>query len=296
MVSPSVPTLYKGIIIDTASGCKGVDSVELFVTPIVLALPAPVLPNDTSICLKGDSISVEVAVRNSLYPGAWTYRSDAPAVFVDTSNDSTIFKAKVGVYTLSWSESNLGCVGGDSMTISILPQPKVNAGIDSTICAGKYIQLAGQGEAVSFQWIPIDSVVNANDTFTMTQAIYQNSFFILEGVNGLCKSRDTVAIFVMDCPSDIKVPSAFTPNGDGQNDFFSVFTYQMKTYEIWIFNRWGENVYYSNNVEETKWLNEGWDGTFKGTIQEVGTYVYLIKGTNRDDEKVTLKGNLSLLK
>jgi hypothetical protein len=70
----------------------------------------------------------------------------------------------------------------------------------------------------------------------------------------------------------------------------------MKTYEIWIFNRWGENVYYSNNLEETNWLNKGWDGTFKGTIQEVGTYVYLIEGTNRDDEKVTLKGNLSLLK
>lgn len=296
MVSPSVPTLYKGIIIDTASGCKGVDSVHLFVTPIVLALPAPVLPNDTSLCIIGDSISVAVAVGNSMYPGAWTYRSEALAFFVDTTNDSTVFKANVGIYTLSWSESNLGCVGSDSMTITVLPLPKVNAGIDSTICAGKLLQLAGQGDAQSFQWIPIDSVVNASDTNTTTLSIFQNSFFILEGLNGLCKSRDTVEIFVIDCPSDIKVPSAFSPNGDGQNDFFSVFTYQMKTYEIWIFNRWGENVYYSNDLAETNWLNKGWDGSFKGTVQEVGTYIYLIKGTNRDDEKVTLKGNLTLVK
>jgi gliding motility-associated-like protein len=296
MVSPSVPTLYKGIIIDTASGCKGVDSVHLFVTPIVLALPAPVLSNDTSLCIIGDSISVAVAVGNSMYPGAWTYRSEALAFFVDTMNDSTVFKANVGVYTLSWSESNLGCVGSDSMTITVLPLPKVNAGIDSTICAGKFLQLAGQGDAQSFQWIPIDSVVNASDTNTTTLSIFQNSFFILEGLNGLCKSRDTVEIFVIDCPSDIKVPSAFSPNGDGQNDFFSVFTYQMKTYEIWIFNRWGENVYYSNDLAETNWLNKGWDGSFKGTVQEVGTYIYLIKGTNRDDEKVTLKGNLTLVK
>ncbi len=297
-VSPATPTIYRGIVFDVASGCRGTDSTEILVTPLVLAVPAPVAQNDTSVCAHGDKVSLAVHATNSVYTGHWNYRSDESATFADINSPNTIVDLSVGEYVLTWIEYNLGCEGSDSMKLNVIPYPEVNAGTDSTICAGKFLRLYGSGNAGTYNWVPVDSVRDATDLLTPTTNIFTNLLFILEGENGngLCKSRDTVEIFVQECPSDIKVPSAFTPNGDGTNDFFSVFTYQLKSYEIWIFNRWGENVYYSNDLEQTSHLDRGWDGSYHGTIQELGTYVYYIKGVNRDDENIVLKGNLELIK
>ena len=298
IVSPSIPTLYKGIIFDVASGCKGDDSISVLVTPITVGIPNPIAQNDTSFCITGDSISISIMVSNSLYAGSWTYRSNAFASFSNITNPASNINTALGDFVVIWTENNLGCTGSDSFELHVLDYPLVNAGEDSIICSGKSIRLYGEGDAASFVWLPIDAVENANSLHSKTQNIFQDIYFILEGENGngLCKSRDTVEIFIQECPSDIKVPDAFSPNGDGINDFFTIFTYKMKDYEIWIFNRWGENLYYSNDLNETNLLEKGWDGRFNGSIQEVGTYVYLIKAVNRDDENIVLKGNLSIVK
>jgi gliding motility-associated-like protein len=70
----------------------------------------------------------------------------------------------------------------------------------------------------------------------------------------------------------IYVPNAFTPNRDGQNDFFSpVITGRpFMNYEFTIFNRWGEVVFYSTEYQES------WDGTYLGEISPLGSYVYTL--------------------
>ena len=71
---------------------------------------------------------------------------------------------------------------------------------------------------------------------------------------------DTVRLRVISCY--LKVPEAFTPNGDGMNDYFTVFV-SLEEYEIKIFNRWGEMVYHSQDPTELSDLHRGWDGTYK---------------------------------
>ena len=295
-VAPVLPTYYKATLYDTASLCWSYDTITVKVIPLVVALPNPSVANDTSICAYDDSVLVDLKVFNQLYPGNWTITSSQVIYFTDHSIPNQSVYLPIGVHSFVWTESNLGCTDNDSMTIHILSYPNIDAGNDTTLCKGKQIILQGIGNASNYRWFPSDSVINATELHSLTHKIYSDYILILEGTDDICKSTDTVSLKVINCPSDVKAPSAFSPNGDGNNDFFTVYTYQMKSYEIWIYNRWGENVYYSNNLDETNDLNKGWNGTYKGSIQEAGVYVYYIKALNSEDETIELKGNITLVK
>ena len=74
------------------------------------------------------------------------------------------------------------------------------------------------------------------------------------------------------------VPDAFTPNGDGINDFFKVSLFRpCDQYSMIIFNRWGQKIFESDDA-----ANARWDGTFKGEQSEEGTYIYLLKGGGQE--------------
>ncbi|MBN4049651.1 PKD domain-containing protein, partial [Bacteroidales bacterium AH-315-N07] len=90
----------------------------------------------------------------------------------------------------------------------------------------------------------------------------------------------------------IDVPTAFTPNNDGNNDRYYAFHAGIKKLlEFKIFNRWGELVF------ETDDINEGWDGTLRGKPQDMGTYVYYIVANSFiSEEPVVLKGNFTLIR
>ncbi|HSY76456.1 MAG TPA: PKD domain-containing protein, partial [Bacteroidia bacterium] len=91
------------------------------------------------------------------------------------------------------------------------------------------------------------------------------------------------------------VPDAFTPNHDGLNDVFMVEGKYICDFEIWIFDRWGMQLYHSTDI------TKGWNGTVGGDSQKAqeDTYVYLIKARDcRDDQHQlhTVVGKVTLLK
>jgi gliding motility-associated-like protein len=95
---------------------------------------------------------------------------------------------------------------------------------------------------------------------------------------------------------ELFLPNAFTPNNDGKNDYFHMTQRGggIKLGEMKIFNRWGQEIYTSRNVED-----KGWDGTFKGVPQNSDTYFYVIvyncndKGEN--SQKIA-KGDIILIR
>lgn len=89
----------------------------------------------------------------------------------------------------------------------------------------------------------------------------------------------------------IQVPNAFSPDGDGINDFFSAVSDGVEEYTIEIFNRWGELVFHSDDI------NHFWDGTYKGKTSIQDAYVYIIKAKGLEDNQPTvLKGTVSLIR
>jgi gliding motility-associated-like protein len=86
------------------------------------------------------------------------------------------------------------------------------------------------------------------------------------------------------------LPNAFTPNGDGINDFFSLEQKLLRSLHIDIFDRWGNRVFTSND------LNFRWDGTLSGAPLPEGTYVFHLHGSARDGEPVERSGSITLLR
>jgi gliding motility-associated-like protein len=90
--------------------------------------------------------------------------------------------------------------------------------------------------------------------------------------------------------SKIFVPNAFTPNGDGDNDVFRAIGWNLKTIHMHIYNRWGEQIFESNG------LNDGWDGTYKGQNAIEGVYMYKIEAEALDGENYYLNGSVTVLR
>src|SRR5690606_11924070 len=87
-----------------------------------------------------------------------------------------------------------------------------------------------------------------------------------------CYTTDSVEIF-KDCYIDI--PNSFTPNNDGENDYFlprQLLSKSVTKFKMQIFNRWGQKVFETDKTD-----GRGWDGKFNNTDQPLGVYVYIIE-------------------
>jgi gliding motility-associated-like protein len=88
--------------------------------------------------------------------------------------------------------------------------------------------------------------------------------------------------------SVLAVPSAFSPNGDNNNDVFKILGGPISKLDLKIFNEWGNEIFVSTSQ------NDGWDGTYKGLAQPIGSYQYAFTATTVDGKEVTKNGIINL--
>ncbi|HZG00683.1 MAG TPA: gliding motility-associated C-terminal domain-containing protein, partial [Chitinophagales bacterium] len=101
---------------------------------------------------------------------------------------------------------------------------------------------------------------------------------------------DTCQRFDVNFFPAIDVPNAFSPNGDGQNDILYVRGYNVQTMLFKVFNRWGEKVFETND------LNIGWNGTYKSEQQEMDVFAWTLDAVLISGEIVERKGNVTLVR
>ena len=85
------------------------------------------------------------------------------------------------------------------------------------------------------------------------------------------------------------IPTAFTPNGDNINDFFSVSDGIYNNFQMLIYNQWGTLVFQTNNP------SPGWNGTFEGSEAPSGSYSYRVTFQNADNTSVNRSGTFVLI-
>lgn len=106
--------------------------------------------------------------------------------------------------------------------------------------------------------------------------------------------NDTITAYyipeVIPPPKGAAVPMAFSPNGDGNNDFLFVYGGQIEKFTLAIYDRWGELVF-STSSQDT-----GWDGTFNGKEASSGVYVYKLKAYFIDGDVENKTGNITLVR
>jgi gliding motility-associated-like protein len=117
----------------------------------------------------------------------------------------------------------------------------------------------------------------------------QGDFSVLLVVKDLNGCIDTVRkdISVVLLPD---VPTAFTPNGDGQNDIFFVRGGPFKSLNVRIYNNWGQLIFESNDQLQ------GWNGTFNGTEQPIGVFVWVVEVEMLNGKKIKKTGDVTLLR
>ena len=104
-----------------------------------------------------------------------------------------------------------------------------------------------------------------------------------------CSVTDTVTVRV-EGGCVVFVPNAFSPNGDGKNDDLKVMGSCIEKLSFFIFDRWGNQVFESEDP------SRGWDGSFKGNPMAAGGYVYYLSATTYEGVKVKRTGEINLIR
>ena len=181
--------------------------------------------------------------------------------------------------------------------VRIRQLPKVDAGPDQRLVEGTPAQLNATGTSIEkYSWLPketlsCDSCSNpvATMAVTTTYIVHVRSDFG-------CTASDTVTIHLYCDKSQLFLPNAFTPNGDGQNDVFyprGAGISIIKSFRV--YNRWGQLLFERSGIQINDASN-AWDGSYLGNQPRPDVYVYVLDAICETGEPVNIKGDVTIIR
>ncbi|XZF16012.1 gliding motility-associated C-terminal domain-containing protein [Chitinophagaceae bacterium MMS25-I14] len=266
------------------NGCKVGDTFTVFVPHHNFLA----YPKDTAICY---GQSVYVHVRNGASYKWYEGDSFSPATSLSCDNcqDPLATPSVTTKYYIVVNDT-VNCPDTLSITIVVKPLPNVHIlNHDTTIKYGQSLQLIGSG-AYLYSWSPSGSLSDPNVVNPVATPTEPTLYTLWAIGSNQCSNSDSVRVNI-DYRDHLLIPTAFTPNGDGRNDEFKIvnMTFQ-KLMEFRVFNRWGQEIFSTTDGRK------GWDGSWKGVAQDMGTYNYIIRVGYPDGYVETYKGDVTLVR
>jgi gliding motility-associated-like protein len=183
------------------------------------------------------------------------------------------------------TDSNANCASIATPVQAIInPLPdKPFLGNDTALCPGETIVL-NAGNYTSYFW-------QDNSTASSFVVNQSGNYWVSVKSGGVCASSDSIAINVLENCDDVYFPSAFSPNGDGNNEHFGPLgnLFMVKLFSLKVFNRWGQMVYSSINPYQR------WDGNNINKAQHTSNFTYIATYYFRGVPRMK-KGSLLLLR
>ncbi len=263
------------VTVTGSDGCTQTQTVTITQPPAIVVTSSSV-PDDCNSSNGSAAITVSGGTPGFVY--LWSSGS---------SND-TITNLATGSYTCTITDAN-GCTQVTTVLVGLSGSAIADAGIDVTITQGNSTILTGSG-GITYSWTPANSLdcptcqtPNATPSVTTT--------YILTVTDSLgCSDTDTVTVYVDIICGEVYLPSAFSPNGDNQNDIYYVRGNCIEVLQFEIYNRWGELVFTTTTTAE------GWDGIWRGKECEAAVFTYFIRATMMDGSLFEDEGSISLVK
>lgn len=199
-----------------------------------------------------------------------------------------------GIFTnLLVVTSSNGCIDSVEKKLTIAPGPQADFTTDAEHANVKQtIHFTDHSvDAISWYWNFGDGSVDSVSTLQHPTHVYSTTghFQVCLFATDKDGCMDTICkTEIISLP--VGVPNAFSPNGDGQNDFFMIYGGPFKEVNMKIYNNWGDLIFQSD-----KQIN-GWDGRVKGIEQPAGVYIYTIYCVSEDDKEHKLSGDVTLLR
>ncbi|MBX0293061.1 gliding motility-associated C-terminal domain-containing protein [Hymenobacter sp. HSC-4F20] len=163
-------------------------------------------------------------------------------------------------------------VVSNGIPVRIQPPVDVDAGPDKEILAGTSVALEGRADGTyPVRWTPLVGLsFPTNDSLRPVASPRVTTTYTLSAGAGGCADSDQVTVTVRPA---IRIPNAFTPNGDGRDDTWQIeFIEQFPDNTVSVFNRWGNRIFSVNNYSRAT----EWRGDINGQPAPVGTYYYVI--------------------
>lgn len=304
VVKLSAPIYTKGTY--TVSIQPGIDG-----SPIFDVCGQPILPQTLSFTT-ADTVSADF--QNQLLYGClkdtlhfshngahdvnfwyWTFNNDPP---VFTQTHTMVFPAS-STNNISLVVSNGTCTDTVSKVIVLDNEVKASFKMDNIICPEDALVITNTSTGLIDLWrwnydVIGNSSLKDPPPFlfpTISREAYYTVKLLVTNLSLGCSDSARKTLTVLDfCLID--VPTAFTPNNDGLNDYFQPHNaLKADNYEFKVYNRWGQLIFQSNN-----WRDK-WDGKINGLLQPTAVYVWMLRYTHRDTKQpVFKKGTVTLIR
>ncbi len=210
-----------------------------------------------------DSVSVElIAPTADATGGGWMCRGETMELSASdgvnyswmpsglaanpAAQSTQVFPIETTTFTVFVTDQ-FGCTGSTDIVVQVWQPPYVDAGPDRSVDWLDRVRLFGTVDGDSLWWTP-DDWLSCSDCLTPEVEVQGPQWFVLESVSQEgCSARDSV---FLDVFYPLYIPTAFTPNNDGVNDAFQVEGVEPRGFWLEIFNRWGDQVFYSEDPNE----------------------------------------------
>ncbi len=276
-------------VTDNESGCIDTAFKNLHIKTV-----EGILPRDTFMCI-GDSVQLFAFAQQD---GTYQWHHSSGYLSNDSISSPIVSDIKNFLVSVIMKDSS-GCIVEDTIHVNVIDSFSVSlvhpASGDTTIIIGETANLEVHATGLAtyvYSWSPDVYLSCANCYNPLSKALETTLYTVSVSDSNQCFSK-TIQVKV-EVLKDYKatVPTAFTPNGDGNNDVIYVRGWGIKELkEYRIYNRWGELVY--DNPQDIK---QGWDGTYKGKIQDPDTYAVTVLAIGINNEQITYKGYINIIK
>ncbi len=263
------------LTVQTPAGCSGSDSIAILVFPGVTGD----ISADTGYC-PGGSVTL-FASGGSIYSWSPSYGLDDTSTATPMANPETTTD-----YTVVIS-NQYNCSDTQQVSIEVFPDAVLYMPDTVVVYPGEAYKLEPGTNCLYFAWFPPSGMSNADISNPVFDPDVRTRYFVTARTEHGCEIKDSIDVLVEETIWDM--PNAFTPSGSNSR-FRPAIRGLAILKQFVIFNRWGNKVYSSTDI------NNGWDGTFNGQPQPVGVYVYLIEGITDKGNVLRRQGNVTLLR
>ncbi len=286
--SPNFPTTTGAYQTTKLNGGIGVDQPVVYVLEPSVTPGFTYTPNPTC----GSTITfTNTSTGNCVWQsGAWS-PANSYWDFDDGSNaDST---NPIHVYTTAgtYNVKLIVSCPRDSITISIVVNSLLiaDAGNNTTILSGNSTVLSAAGGG-SYSWSPATGLSCVTCQYPNASPQITTKYYVTVTDNNGCTSLDSVTVTVDLLCGEIFVPTAFSPDNNGQNEVLHIYGNCIKTMTFKIYDRWGEKVFETNDT------TIDWDGMYKGELMSTQVFAYSLEAILITGTEIRQEGNVSLIR
>jgi gliding motility-associated-like protein len=243
---------------------------------------------DTLICF-----GTPAQLNGTMVASSFTWTPTTRMVGANTLSP-TVTPVNTTTYTLTVRDT-LGCPKpvSDQVVVKVLPKIQAYAGADTAVVVGQPLQFKATG-GVRYVWHP-GTWLNKSDIpdpiGIYDEGVEKITYKVDVFNEANCVDSAFVTVKIFKTTPQVFVPTAFTPNNDGNNDGFRPIAVGISRIEYFrVFNRWGQLVF------QTTTNGKGWDGRIGGKDQPSGVFVWLVKGTDYTGKPFFAKGTVTLIR